>query len=185
MKKTAIFITAALLSVFSLQAQVPSGFVKGSVTLTDGSTLSGFVKDNIKKNVSVTFVNDKGSGKQEFNGDQVNEVTIDGVTYRSIKGDFFKTISTGKIFFLQKASNTSSKPIYNGNEAIFAAGTEGKIGDYFSYSNNQLTLITKKSVDEFIKQLSASAEATEKAKAVNGNIAALADAVAIYNAANK
>ena len=186
MKKKAIFITAALFSIISLNAQVPNGFVKGSVTLADGSTVSGYVKDNLKKDAAVTFVDENGSNKKQFDANQANGVTIDGVNYASIKGDFFKIINTGKISFLQKASNASSKPVYNGNEAIFVAGTEGKIGDYFSYSNNQLTHLTKKTVDDFIaQQLSSSTAAVEKAKSINGNIAALADAVAIYNAENK
>jgi hypothetical protein len=41
-------------------------------------------------------------------------------------------------------------------------------------------------VDAFInEQLSSCTAAIEKAKSINGNMAALADAVAIYNAANK
>ena len=86
---------------------------------------------------------------------------------------------------MQKASNATGKTIYNGSEAIIVDGTPGKTGDYFSYSNNELVLINKKSVDAFIGQMSSCNEALEKAKAINGNIAALADAVAIYNSLSK
>jgi hypothetical protein len=187
MKKT-IILTAisALFTVLNMQAQAPAGFVKGNVTLADGSTISGYVKDNIKKNASVTFLDNNGSNKQQYDGIQVNAAVVDGTNYSCMKGDFFKTICTGKICFLQKASNASGKTIYNGAEAIILPGTEGKIGDYFSYTNNELTLITKKTVDAFIStQLNSNAKAAEKAKAVNGDIAALAEAIAIYNSDNK
>ena len=38
------------------QADVPKGFTNGSIVLTDGSSHSGLVKDNIRKNASITFI---------------------------------------------------------------------------------------------------------------------------------
>lgn len=185
MKKTMYLIATALFFVTAIQAQVPAGFVKGTVTLADASTISGYIKDNIKKG-AVTFVDDNGANKKLYYSNEINAVTIEGANYVAVKNDFFKTICTGKICFLQKASNISGKTIYNGSEAIILPGTEGKIGDYFSYSNNELTHITQKTVDAFITtQLSACTQAAEKAKTINGDIAALADAVSIYNSYNK
>lgn len=185
MKKTMILTTAALFFILNIQAQIPTGFVKGAVTLADASTVTGYVKDNIKKG-AVVFVDDKGGNKQLFYSNEINAVVIDSANYVSVKNDFFKTICSGKICFLQKASNISGKTIYNGSEAIILPGTEGKIGDYFSYSNNELTLINQKTVDAFINnQLSSCTQAAEKAKSINGDIAALADAVTIYNSYNK
>jgi hypothetical protein len=107
---------------------------------------------------------------------------VDTVNYLCIKGDFFKTICSGKICFLQKASNASNKASYNGSDAVFASGTEGKIGDYFVYSNNQLIHLTKKTVSRFItEQLSSCSPAAAKAAAANGDMLVLAEAVSIYN----
>ncbi len=186
MKKTFILtVVTAFLFILNLQAQVPANFAKGSITMADGSSISGYVKDNMKKDASVEFLDNTGEGKKKFDGSQINAVNIDAARYQCIKGDFFRTICNGKICFLQKVSNASGKTIYNGSEAIILSGTDGKTGDYFSYSNNELTLITKKSVDVFIGQLGNCTAAVEKAKSVNGDIAALADAVTIYNSYNK
>lgn len=185
MKKIILF-TATLLALLHLQAQTPEGFTKGSVTLADGSTINGFVKDNFKKNAAIIFTDSNGGDKKIFNSTEINAVLIDATNYISLRGDLFKVICTGKMNFLEKASNAAGKTIFNGSEAIIIPGTEGKIGDYFSYTNNQLTLINKKTVDTFIaEQLSTCTAAAEKAKAINGDIAALAEAVTIYNSANR
>ncbi len=162
-------------------AQAPAGFVKGTVTLSNGTVTTGYIKESIKKNAAISFADADGS-KTAYSGSQINAATVDTVNYMCIKGDFFKTICTGKICFLQKASNAAGKASYNGTEAVFTSGTEGKIGDYFVYSNNQLTHLTKKTVNKFIaEQLVSNNAAVEKAKTVNGDMALLADAVNIYN----
>lgn len=169
------------MAALSGHAQTPAGFVKGSVTLSNGSIVTGYVKESIKKNAAISFTDAAGS-KQQYEGSQINGAMVDTINYLCIKGDFFKTICSGKICFLQKASNAANKASYNGADAVFTSGTEGKIGDYFVFSNNQLTHLTKKSVSNFIaEQLSACAPAVEKAKAVNGDMAMLAEAVSIYN----
>ncbi|HNJ95903.1 MAG TPA: hypothetical protein PLS65_14085, partial [Ferruginibacter sp.] len=86
------------------------------------------------------------------------------------------------MLFLQKASNASGSLSYNGAEAVVSAGTSGKIGDYFVYAGNQLKLVNKKNLDEFIaSDLAACAPAVEKAKSLNGDIARLQEAVDIFN----
>lgn len=184
--KKIIVLAASFFALAGTQAQAPEGFSKGTVTLANGSTITGYIQDNIKKGAAVIFVNDNGSDKKIYNSTEINAVLIDATHYISLKGDFFKVICTGKMSFLQKASNASGKTIYNGSEAIVLPGTEGKIGDYFSYTASQLTWINKKTVDAFItEQLSACTAAAEKAKTINGDIAALAEAVTIYNTVNK
>ena len=184
--KKIILYAAIFLAFTQLQAQTPEGFTKGSVTLADGSIITGFVQDNIKKGAAIMFISSEGGDKKLYNSTEINAVLIDATNYISLKGDLFKVICTGKMNFLQKASNAAGKTIYNGSEAIIIPGTEGKIGDHFSYTNNQLTLINKKTVDAFIAdQLSTCTAAVEKAKTINGDIAALAEAVTIYNTANK
>ena len=182
--KQFFYAVAFLFSFTAVKAQtgVAAGFTKGTITLADGSTVAGYVKDNIKKSASVVYVDNTGANKKTYSGSQVNAVTIDATNYICISGDFFKTLSVGKMNFLQKASNASGSISYNGTEAIFNNGTEGKIGDYFAYADNKLKLLNKKSLDSFINtDLAVCAPAVEKAKAINGDIAKLQEAVEIYN----
>jgi hypothetical protein len=176
----ATFCHAVLAS--SAMAQTPDGFTKGSVTLANGNTINGFVKNTLKKNASIQFVETGTSKKNVYDGKQLNGVTIDNTNYMCKNGDFFSIIIDGKINFLQKASDASSNVTYNGADAMFNAGTEGKIGDYFVLSSNQLKRITKKTINTFITDdLANCTAAIEKAKTINGDVSALADAVNIFN----
>ena len=110
MKTKHLFSTAVLAVSFFIsraQNEIPAGFANGSVILADGEVLEGFVKDNLKRSASVVFIDRKGTNKKTYKANQVNEVTIDAAKYISISGDFFKTLSTGKMNFLQKASHAS------------------------------------------------------------------------------
>ena len=179
-------ISAVLLLAFITNAQIPTGFTKGTITLNNAVVINGYLKENFKKTASVTFVDMNGSNRKQYDATQLNTVTIDGTDYISIKSDFFKTICSGKISFLQKMSNVAGKTIYNGTDPIILPGTEGKIYDYFSYRNNELTHLTKKTLDVFIQQQFADCVAAqENAKNINGDIAALAQSINIYNAATK
>jgi len=181
--KTAIIATAVLLTAATqIHAQAPEGYTKGTVTLAGGSTVEGYIKDNIKKNAAISFVDNNGGSKKQFEGSQINGAVVDGVNYTCIRGDFFKMVCSGKICFLQKASNAANKASYNGAEAVFNSGTEGKIGDYFVYSGGNLKHITKKTVQSFIDtDLAGCQAAVEKAKSINGDIPALEAAITVYN----
>lgn len=165
------------------QNPIPSGYTKATITLTDGSVVSGYVKDNIKKSASVLFTDEAGGNKKIYEGSDINSLKTDAANFICVNGDFFKTISEGKLCFVQKQSNASGKASYNGNEAVFNNGTEGKIGDYFIYAGKKLQLLNKKTVESFIAtDLIGCAEAIEKAKTINGDMAKMQQAVEIYNA---
>jgi hypothetical protein len=185
------FFPVLLLSSIFLQAnaqtEIPKGFKKGTIVLADNSSLSGYIKDNIRSNASVTLVNETGGNKKSYNGSDLNSAEIEGVKFLCISGDFFKVISQGELCFLQKASDASGKVSYNGNEAIFSNGTEGKPNDYFIYNgkNKELKLVSKKNFDEVVaKTFAGNTAATDKAKTANGDVAQLKDAVDLYNSRN-
>jgi hypothetical protein len=178
----------AILSLFLLQAhaqtEAPKGFKKGTIVLTDGKQLSGFVKDNIRSNASVVFVAEDGTGKITYNGTDILTASIDGIKFICINGDFFKVLCEGPLCFLQKSSDASSKPTYNGNEAIFSSGTEGRPNDYFIYNSKdkQLKLISKKNKDAVAASCFAGhTAAIEKAKTINGDLSQIKEAVELYN----
>ncbi len=189
MKLKAIFYSALLTfstAAVKAQTEIPAGYTKGSITLANATVITGYLKDNIKKSASVIYLDNTGANKKTYEGSEINGITMDAENFTCIKGDFFKTICTGKICFLQKESNAANKTSYNGAEPVFNSGTEGKIGDYFVYSGNTLKLINKKTIDAFISSdLSTCTAAVEKANTINGNIAKLQEAVEIYNSTNK
>ncbi len=184
-------IAATVLSLVLLEAnaqtETPKGFANGTIILTDGTALKGFVKDNIRKSASVIFTSETDK-KKTYDGSALSSAEIEGEKFICIKGDFFKLICEGELSFLQKSSDASGKPTYNGSEAVFSSGTEGKLNDYFIYnnSNKQLKLVSKKNIDQVATVSFADCTAAiDKAKAVNGDLAQLKEAVETFNNRNK
>lgn len=178
-------LSAMVLSFFvaSIHAQtnIPAGYAKATVTLNKGGIVNGYAKDNIKKISAIVFMDSAGN-KKVYDGNDINTIRIDTVNFICIRGDFFKVICAGKINFLQKAGNSAANPTYNGTEAIFSNGTEGKIGDHFIYSNNKLQLLTKRNMETFINtDLAGCAAAMQKAKDSNGDMDKLVEAVEAFN----
>lgn len=181
-------VAAAVLSLVLLQGKAqsegPKGFQKGTLTLADNSQVVGLIKDNIRKDASVAFIAQTGEKKKTYNGSELAGAEIDDTKFICISGDFFKVLCQGELCFLQKSSDASGKPTYNGNQAIFSSGTEGKINDYFLYNgkDKQLKLVLKKNIDEIAAtSFAGNAAAIDKAKAVNGDLAQLKEAVEVYN----
>ncbi len=174
-------VVCSFVTTVNAQKAIPAGYTKAIVTLAKGDIVSGYAKDNIKKISAIVFMDSAGN-KKVYDGNDITTITIDTANYICIRGDFFKVICAGKIYFLQKAGNSAANPSYNGSEAIFSNGTEGKIGDYFVYNNNKLQLLTKKNMEAFINtDLAACAEAMQKAKDSNGDMAKIGVAVAAFN----
>ena len=165
------------------QTDAPKGFAKGSIVLPDNSVVKGFIRDNMRNDASVTML--RNGTEKSYSGSDINAVEIDGTGYTCIKGDFFKVVADGELKFLQKSSDASSKPSYNGGEVSFISGTAGKTGDYFIYNNQELKLVSKKTLNAVIAaSFGGYSPAVDKAKEAQGNIAQLKDAVDVFNKRN-
>ncbi|MEP7106512.1 MAG: hypothetical protein ABI760_00995 [Ferruginibacter sp.] len=178
------FVFSFLFLQVNAQNEVPKGFSRGNLVLSDSTVVTGFIKDNISKDASVTFLNTVTEKKIKYNGDQLISAELDANRFICIKGDFFKIVCKGELCFLQKSSDASGRPTYNGTEALFMNGTPGKPGDYFIYDSKfkELKLVSNKTFASVTAATFAGcAAAIEKAKAVQGNIALLSEAVEIYN----
>ena len=179
-------LPAFILGLFVLQAsaqtEAPKGFSTGKIVLPDNTVVTGFIKDNIRKDASVVMLTD---GKEKkYNGGDIASAIVNETSYTCMKGDFFKVVCNGELTFLQKSSDASSKPTTVGNEVFFISGTEGKPGDYFIYENksHQLKLVSKKNLKDVVtNSFGGYAPAIEKAKAAEGDIAQLKDAVESFN----
>ena len=180
------FIFVLLVTSSKAQADIPKGFNKGTILLSDSSIVSGYFKEKIRGNASLQYVGE-GNKKKNYDGSELLTAEIGDEKYLCVRGDFFRVITEGEVRFLQKASDASSKPIYNGSQAVFANGTEGKPGDYFIYIKNgkQLKLVTRKTAADAKQWFAGCEEAIAKAKAVNEDIAQFGEAVVIYNDRNK
>jgi lipocalin len=185
MKSKLLFFTLAIfanLGIASAQTKIPDGYKKTSIQLFNGAPLNGYSKDNIKKSASVVFLENGTTKKITYDGSQINTIKIEDENFLCIGGDFFKIIVEGKLTFVQKKSNAENKVSYNGSEAVFNSGTEGKIGDYFVYTKNKLKLINKNSIGQFIEtDLVGNTAAMEKAKTISGDIFNLKEAINMYN----
>jgi hypothetical protein len=137
-------------SVNNVVAQTPASYVQGNITLSNGTKQEGFIKNNLAQKGTIQFIAVGNTKKTTYDGTELSSVNFDNNTYQCISGDFFKIICTGKICFLQKASKTSSKILYSGSTPIGVAGTNGKLGDYYIYNNNNLQLLTKKNVQSIL-----------------------------------
>jgi hypothetical protein len=169
------------------QSTIPQDYVKGTIVLANGTSLSGYLKDDMRKNATVSFYDEADKKKKEFDGTEINSVQLNNDKFICIGGDFFKVLSEGELNFLQKASNASGKIIYNGLENVVSNGTEGKPGDYFICNSNtkELTKLSKKNIDVVTaSSFAGCAAAIEKAKSINGDITRVKDAVEIFNSRN-
>lgn len=184
-KSIAMVMTLSLMLIQSqAQTDAPKGFKKGSIILFDSAVLSGYVKDNMGSDASLWFIATPGDKKKSYSGSDILSADIEGTPYICINGDFFKVICKGELTFLQKASDASGKVSYNGANAVFSNGTDGRPGDYFIYAGAKkaLQLVSKKNMDEVItSSFNGYTAAIDKAKTVNGDIAQLKEAVTLYN----
>jgi hypothetical protein len=184
--KTKLIIATAILSILTLVTtaqEAPKGFTKGNIVLIDGSTVSGYIKEKIRSNASLTLL-DGENKKKNYDGSALQSASIGDDKFLCIKGDFFKLIEDGSIKFLQKSSDASFKPVYNGNQAVFINGTEGNPGDYFLYisSNRALKHLNRKTVATVVAESFGKCEqALAKAKAINDDISKLNEAVQEFN----
>jgi hypothetical protein len=187
--KKLIAVFALALAAFAAQAQneVPKGYEKGGLVLSDGSILNGYIRDNIRSKASVNFVENAGGKKKNYEGSDLQAAEVNGVKYICINGDFFKVISQGELDFLQKASDASSKPVYAAGETLFSNGTEGAPGDYFIYDtrNSQLKHVNKKTAGEVAATtFTGCTAAIEKAKLAINEPEKMKEAVDVYNTRN-
>lgn len=187
-KLTATIGLSLLLLTATAQTETPKGYQKGSITLANGSRLSGFVKESMKKNASLIFIAEEGGDKKTYMASDLTAALIDGTKYSSISNDFFKVICEGEISYLQKASDAAGTIVYNGADPIVINGTEGKPGNYFIYeaATNRLQLVTQKNIAELVASFfKGNAAAAEKAREVKEDLLQLKEAVIAYNAGAK
>jgi hypothetical protein len=174
---------------FKTQAQeiVPSGYAKARIVLQNNTILNVFAKENIHRSATIITIAEAGAKKKVYTGNEIQSVEMDSLHWVCIQGDFFRVLSKGELYFLQKSSDVVAKPVYNGTEPIIINGTEGKKNDYFFYqpATLQLTLIKMNNLNQLLSgAFRDCTEAIAMAKAGGDDPVMLAKAVEIYNRRN-
>jgi hypothetical protein len=144
MKKLTMLLNIALLTIglqAAAQKEIPKGFEKATIVLSDGSTLEGYAKDQMRKQASIQFFNPGTGKKTSYDANSLNSININDNKWICLQGDFFKQLNNSNPLLLQKCSDVAGKPIFNGVETVISAGSQGKIDDQFQYNNNTNQLI--------------------------------------------
>jgi hypothetical protein len=146
-KAIAMFAILALVGL-QVNAQVPAGFQKATITLANNQQVEGAIKDGGIAKGTVQFVAASGS-KKNYSAAELNALTVNGESYLALSNDFYKVLVNGKASLLQKQSDNSGKMLFNGSEASVATTTEGKIGEWYllNAATGDLHLLGKKNFD--------------------------------------
>jgi hypothetical protein len=185
MKLSLVIIFAMSLNGAHAQQELPKGFKKGWLILADSSRIDGYIKDYFTNRASVVFANETNQKKKEYNGQELLALEIDETKFICFHGDFFKVIADGDLELVQKTTDASGIPCYNGAEAIFINGTEGKRNDYFIYEpkSKELKLVTKKNFKEVSTSVfNGYSPAIAMTANAHAEIQQLIKAVELYNA---
>ena len=184
MRLPILLIGILILGQSQAQNLPPKNYNNGAIVLIDKTRIIGFIKNNMHRTASISFISSAEGSKKEYFGTSLVSVEIENEKFICIQGDFFKIISEGGLEFLQKQSDASNIPSYNGTDAVFSNGTQGKRGDYFIYekNKNQLELVSKKNIKDlatfFFNNYAPALASAEKAYS---DIPKLKDAIEIYN----
>jgi len=179
-----LLVTSAIYNGLLAQSEIPKGYLSGNVTVLNGSVTKGYIKNNIRYKATISFINPETGKKTEYNGNNLIALEMEGNSFICINGDFFKILSKGPLCLLQKSSDASSIPVYNGSDPVFSNGTDGRPGDYFFYTENtrELNLISEKIYQKIITQkLGSCPAAFNRANASVNDINGLKEAVDFYN----
>ena len=127
----------------------PEGYVSGQVSLPDNSTVTGTIKDNIRKKGEVTVIS---SGKKtKYKASDISSIQIGGSNYITNNYTFYEVLWQGTNLTLLRKANEPAGVQYNGNEPVVIS-SEGDVDDYFvkKGADGSLQLLTNKNAKEVV-----------------------------------
>lgn len=166
MKKfLSLLALTVLLQVTNLTAQPApekdaEGYVSGQILLTDNSTITGTIKDNIRKKGEVTLLRD--GKKTKYKAGEINSLQLGSSNYITNNYTFYEIIWQGKNITLLRKANEPSGVQYNGVEPVVVSSGEGNVDDYFikKASDASLYLLNSKNVKEVLGKICSGCVAT-------------------------
>jgi len=153
MKKYLSMIAIALgLSAAAYAQPTPSATAStanGHLILTDNSTVSGTIQDNIRRKGEIVIVNN--GKKTKYKAADISSVEISGVHFITYNYTFYEVVAEGKNFILLRKANEPSGVQYNGSDAI-SVSSVGNVDDLFvrKAGVSSLQLLTKSNVKEVL-----------------------------------
>ncbi|MBL7745187.1 MAG: hypothetical protein JNN00_17055 [Chitinophagaceae bacterium] len=158
MKRTFSLIAFSLLLQAAVMAQPagdPEAVVSGQITLPDNSTVSGSIKDNIRKKGELVMMN---SGKKiKYKAGEINSAQVGGVNYITWNYTFYEILWQGTNLTLLRKANEPAGVQYSGSDAVVVS-SEGNVDDLFVRKKGEasLMLLTKKTAKEVLGKLCSS-----------------------------
>ena len=155
MKKIlSLFALAMLLQATAYAQPSPAtnpgqdGFVNGRVTLADNTSLSGSIKDNMRKKGEVILQVD--GKKTKYKASELSSVQIGNTHFIASNYTFYEIIYKGKSLELLRKASEPQGLQYNGPDAAVVS-SEGNINDLFiRKQQGSLVLLTKKNIKEVL-----------------------------------
>ena len=137
----------------------PEGYVSGQISLSDNSTVTGTVKDNIRKKGEVTVIS---SGKKtKYKAADISSLQIGSSTYITHNYTFYEVLWQGTNISLLRKANEPTGVQFNGTEPVVIT-SEGNVDDYFvkKGTTSSLQLLNQKNIKEVLGKICSSCAAT-------------------------
>lgn len=157
MKKVFILIAVSFLLNSSINAQAAAGSgagdaIMGQVVLPDNSTVSGTIKESIRKKGELTVIT--GDKKTKYKAGDISSAQIGSSQYITWNYTFYEVLGQNKNLTLLRKANEPAGVQYNGSDAV-TVNSEGNIDDLFIKKNGEtsLQIVTKKNIKEVLSKI--------------------------------
>jgi hypothetical protein len=156
MKKIFTLITCSLLLQASVVMAQPAGdpetSASGQIVLPDNSTVSGIIKDNIRKKGELVIINN--GKKVKYKAGDISGAQVGGARYITWNYTFYEILWQGKNLTLLRKANEPAGVQYSGSNPVVVT-SEGNVDDLFVRKSGDasLMLLTKKTVKEVVGKL--------------------------------
>jgi hypothetical protein len=173
-----VFALVLNLAVYAQPSPIndPNQAVSGQVVLPNNTTITGSIKDNIRKKGELTVIN--GDTKTKYKAGDINSAQIGSSQYITWNYTFYEVIWQGKNLTLLRKANEPAGVQYNGSDAVTVV-SDGNIDDLFIKKNSEssLQILTKKNAKDVLGKICSSCAASVDATKWNVESAkkALAD----------
>ncbi|MBC7946476.1 MAG: hypothetical protein H7Y42_01250 [Chitinophagaceae bacterium] len=154
MKKIISLLAISFLLTAAAHAQPspnsdPEASISGQIVLPDNSTVTGSLKDNIRKKGELVIVS--GGKKTKYKASDITSANIGNTPYITWNYAFYEVVHQGSKVTLLRKANEPSTVQYSGSEAV-VVNSEGSIDDLFIRKTGEtsLQLLSRKNLKDVL-----------------------------------